>query len=458
MSGGLVVLTLLVLGVGFGVKSRCLRTAPSASGRPQLDWSGGWPFSQFCYSDVITLYGLEQFDKAGTFPYKTSWVTGAGTPAQQVHYTEYPVLTGLFMWINAKLTHAYGSLAGSGVLPARLPEATFFDLVALWLALAWVSVVLAVTRLTGPHRWDAALVAASPILITQAFTNFDPLAVAFATTAMLAWARCRPGLAGVLLGLGGAAKLYPLFLLVPLLALCWRGRKLRPSLQLTAGAAGAWILVNAPIAALFPHGWAWFFTFSQQRGTGFESLWAIASTFTHWGGLDGPLPANHSPTILNTVSGLLFIACCLGIVALAKLAPRRPRVPQLCLLTVVAFLLTSKIYSPQYSLWLIPLAVLACPRPWLLLSWMTVDALIWIPTMLLQLPSSDGGISLQLFSSTVLVRDALLLAICAAVLRDIIRPERDLVRRRGVDDPCGGVLNDAAEPFRPLGEAVSVEA
>jgi uncharacterized membrane protein len=378
-------------------------------------------------------------------------VSGAGTSAQQTHYTEYPVLTGLFMWLNAKLTHDYGSLARSGVVPVRLPEATFFDAVALWLALAWLVVVLAVMRLTGSRRWDAVLVAGSPLLITQAFTNFDTLAVAFATTGMLAWARRRPALAGALLGLGGATKLYPLFLLIPLLALCWRGRQLRPAVRLSAGAAVAWVVVNAPIAALFPRGWSWFFTFSQQRGSGFESLWAIASTFTHWGGFDGPLPANHAPAILNLVSEELFIACCLGIIALAMWAPRRPRVAQLCLLTVVAFLLTNKIFSPQYSLWLIPLAVLACPRPRLLLLWMSVDALIWIPTMLLQLPHDDGGISLKLFSGTILVRDGLVALICAAVLRDIFHPERDPLRRLGVDDPCGGVLSEDGPVDAALG-------
>ena len=54
--------------------------------------------------------------------------------------------------------------------------------------------------LAGRRIWDAALVAGSPILIFQAFTNFDALATALATGGMLAWARRRPVLAGVLLG------------------------------------------------------------------------------------------------------------------------------------------------------------------------------------------------------------------------------------------------------------------
>ena len=53
----------------------------------------------------------------------------------------------------------------------------------------------------------------SPLVIVQAFTNFDALATAFAATGLLAWSRRKPALAGVLLGLGAAAKLYPAFFL-----------------------------------------------------------------------------------------------------------------------------------------------------------------------------------------------------------------------------------------------------
>ena len=78
----------------------------------------------------------------------------------------------------------------------------------------------ATALLAGPRRiWDAALVAASPIVIFQIFTNFDALATAFATGALLAWARRKPVLAGALIGLGVAAKLYPLLLFVPLVIL-----------------------------------------------------------------------------------------------------------------------------------------------------------------------------------------------------------------------------------------------
>jgi uncharacterized membrane protein len=46
---------------------------------------------------------------------------------------------------------------------------------------------------------------------------------------------------------------------------------------------------------------------------------------------------------------------------------------------VAAFLLVNKVWSPQYSLWLVPLAVLAIPQWKPILAWMIVDALLWAP-------------------------------------------------------------------------------
>ena len=135
----------------------------------------------------------------------------------------------------------------------------YFDITAFWLALAWLVTVWAVARIARRRLWDAAIVAVSPLVIVHAFTNFDTLATALATAGMLAWARKKPVLAGVLLGLGGAAKLYPLFLLGPL-ASCSAGVLTgceAAAHHVTASAIGAWVLVNAPLA-LYPashRGW-----------------------------------------------------------------------------------------------------------------------------------------------------------------------------------------------------------
>jgi uncharacterized membrane protein len=46
----------------------------------------------------------------------------------------------------------------------------------------------------------------------------------------------------------------------------------------------------------------------------------------------------------------------------------------------------------------------------------------------------------------VLVRDLAVVGLCALVIRQIYRPERDLVRAGGrVDDPAGGVFDGAPD-------------
>ena len=68
--------------------------------------------------------------------------------------------------------------------------------------------------LGGKALWFAL----APTLLIYGFMNWDLLAVAFATGALVAFARRRDGLAGVMLGLGAAAKFYPAMLVIPLIA------------------------------------------------------------------------------------------------------------------------------------------------------------------------------------------------------------------------------------------------
>jgi uncharacterized membrane protein len=154
------------------------------------------------------------------------------------------------------------------------------------------------------------------------------------------------------------------------------------------------------------------------------------------------------------VTTLLFLACCAGVVWLALAAPRRPRLAQLCFLLVAAFLLTNKVWSPQYSLWLVPLAVLAVPRWKLVLSWMVLDALVWFPRMAYYLELAnlsqhmdDRGLPQGWFLGMVIIRDIMVLVLCVVIIRDIYRPERDPVRLAGDDDPSGGFLDGAPDRF-----------
>ena len=447
-------IAVLLLAAGWLFKAPCQTTYETASG-PQLDWRNNKQYTAMCYTDIIPRYGMGDLAPDNAFPYKTSWLENRGTPQQQVRYMEYPVLTGLFQWINARAADGWATLAGFGVLPAGALTALYFNISALWLAGAWLVTIWAVVTLCRRRVWDAAIAAVSPLVFVHAFTNFDTLATAFSAVGLLAWSRRRPVLAGALIGLGGATKLYPLLFLGPLLVLAWRAGKLPEAARAVLGAAAAWLAVNLPIWLAFPVGWGEFFRLNSTRPADPDSIYNVLMHFTGWSGFDGA--PNATPVVLNAVSLLLFLIACAAIGWLALAAATRPRLAQLCFLVIAAFLLTNKVWSPQYSLWLVPLAVLAVPRWRLLLVWMLADAAVWAPRMYYYLGTANKGLPEGWFLGAVVVRDLLVLLVCAVIVHEILHPARDKVRTAlavrsdrpagAVDDPCGGFLDGARDHF-----------
>ncbi len=430
----LLLIGVATLAASWLLKAPCLQQYTTPDGDLALDWRDGRPYIAMCYSDTVPLYGIQRLDE-GQLPYFASWPENAGTAEQRDRYSEYPVLTGFFQWANAQLAASWLATAGYVGLPTALPVVVYFDITALWLALAWLGVVWAVFRLRPDRPWDAVLVAASPLVLVHVYTNFDALAVAAATAGLLAFARGRPLLAGVLLGLGGAAKFYPLLLLLPIVLVALRRRSVRPAI-LTGGAALlTWLVVNAPVALGAREGWLEFFRLNATRAADPDSLYNVLSYFSGWPGFDGPLGPGQPPTILNVVSAALFVVCCAGIGLLVARAPRPPRLAAVCFLVLAAFLLVNKVWSPQYSLWLVPLAVLALPRWRVLVAWMVIDALVWVPRMLFYLGTDAKGLPPDYFLAMVVLRDLVVLVLCALVVRSVLRPDTDPIRRAGVDDP-----------------------
>ena len=135
-------------------------------------------------------------------------------------------------------------------LPVIAEVVMFFNFSAVGLALAWLATVWGTAMLAG-WRWDAALVAASPILIFQVFTNFSTRwQRVWRSAAYLAWGRRNlPGRRADRPGV--AAKLYPLLLLL-LVVLALRTDRAADAARTVVATVGAWFLVNLPVMMLFP--------------------------------------------------------------------------------------------------------------------------------------------------------------------------------------------------------------
>jgi uncharacterized membrane protein len=413
----LLALTVLTLALAWLQKSPCQNGA----------WTEGRQYTHLCYSDVIPLYYTERLNE-GAVPYAD-------------HPVEYPVLTGAFMGAAAGLAKAYVRWAQELPLPGGSEIQVYFSVTALLLALCMLVVTWSTGRLAGRRRWDAAMVALSPLVVVHAFTNWDLFAVALAGAGLVAWQGRRPGLAGLLLGLGTAAKLYPILFFVPLLVLCWRARQLPAFWKAALGAAVSWSVVNLPVAAAYPDSWKRFFTLNRERPADFDSLWYGLDHVLSGGG-------SASPPQVNGIAAVVVLLAVGAVAALGLLAPRRPRLPQLLFLVVAAFLLTNKVWSPQYSLWLLPLAVLARPSWRALLAWQVTECLLWVPRLLWFLGTAEKGVSYDWFLRAVLLRDVAVLVLVGLVVRDVLGPERDVVRApegTGADDPAGGVLAGAED-------------
>ncbi|MEW1674507.1 glycosyltransferase 87 family protein [Streptomyces noursei] len=405
-------------------------------------YNGGWFFgatSQYvhaCYSDIPHLYSGRGFAD-GLIPYFDK------LPGD-MQYLEYPVLTGLFMEVASWLTPHGGTIQDR--------EQIYWLANAGMLMVCAAVIAVCVARTHRRRPWDGLLVALAPAFALTATINWDLLAVALTAAGMLLWSRSRPLAAGVLIGLATAAKLYPVLLLGPLLVLCWRAGAWRAYGRAVLGAVVSWLVVNLPVMIAHDasgfhirEGWAKFYTFSQERPIDFGSVWLLISQRT-----GNPLEN------ANLYASLLMVVGCGALALLTLYAPRRPRFAQLAFLVVALFILTNKVYSPQYVLWLIPLAALARPRWRDFLIWQACEVMYFLGIWMYLAYTGSGdkhqGLPPEGYQLAIALHLLGTLYLCAVVVRDILLPERDVVRRDGDDDPSGGVLDRSPDVF-VLGQA-----
>jgi uncharacterized membrane protein len=399
--------------------------SPCANAR----WAHHRQYSQFCYSDILPLWGTERLD-LGAVPYRDQAV-------------EYPVLTGGFLWMSAEIARAAAAFEGTHDTIVVFGVVSVVLLALLGLATLWFTAGAA-----EPRPWDAAIFAASPLLIFHAFTNWDLLATTLTAAALWAWARRRPAAAGALIGLGAAAKLYPMLLLLPIWVLAVRTRRYQPAAWCTVAAAFAWLAVNLPVAAGYYPGWKEFYVFSANRPAEASTFWQMAHYLTSvglWGG-------NPSDWVPPGPAVAVVVVMAVGLVGwLGMNAPVKPRVAQLAFLVVAAFLLTTKVWSPQYSLWLVPLLALARPRWRVSLLWQFSEIAVWMVTNLWLATGSDTataasrGPTYGWVAVTCLIRDGFLVVLCVLIVREMWNPQLDMIRIDGLDDPGGGPYDNATD-------------
>jgi uncharacterized membrane protein len=120
------------------------------------------------------------------------------------------------------------------------------------------------------------------------------------------------------------------------------------------------LAINIPFAVANFEGWFHYYQFNAARSIDFGSIWYAINQYG--------LPTIPE-SILNFGATGLFLVLLIAIAIFVYKTPHTPTIYQVLFLVLAAFTVTNKVYSPQYVLWLIPLAILARP------NWR--DFLIW---------------------------------------------------------------------------------
>jgi uncharacterized membrane protein len=363
--------TAVTLAAGWLLKSPCLGS-----------WADGRQYNRLCYSDVVALYASDDRDRGlneERFPYLDG-------------ENEYPVLTGLAMWFPA--------------LPAT-SYASFFNWTAVLLTAAALITAGTLHRVAGDRALFFAL---APSLAIYGFMNWDLVAVALATGATAAFLRERDLASGALLGAGAAAKLYPGLFAVPFALDRLRSGHRAGAARLVATAAGVWTVANIPFAVADFDRWSLFFRFNGSRGADWDTVWFLAGRH---------LGFTWDPALLNVLT-LVALAVLSAVVWRAKVV-RDPGFPAWTFgfPLVVLFLLTSKVYSPQYGLWLLPWFALAFPDARLFAAFQVADVAVFV-TRFQFFARFDGlgpGLPFWSFEIALLVRVAILVTCVVAWIR-----------------------------------------
>jgi hypothetical protein len=272
-----------------------------------------------------------------------------------------------------------------------------------------------------------ALAALFPLALgSVVLTRFDLWPAVVVVGALAALVVGRDRLALGLLGLGIAAKVYPVALLPIFVAFVWKRESRRRALVDLGIAAGVVAACVFPFLALSPHG-VWESSLRQtSRPLQIETLGAGFLLALHQAaGLGITMVSSHGsqnlagrfPDALAVVEAVVEVVAIVGIwVWFARGEADRGRLFRACAAAVCAFIVFGKVLSPQFLIWLVPLVALVRGRRGLAAGSVLVACMVltqvWFPYRYWRLALDFDPAA----SWLVLVRDLGLLALLAILL------------------------------------------
>lgn len=205
----------------------------------------------------------------------------------------------------------------------------------------------------GPWAWVIGGVAIGPIMLAR----FDLFPTLFAVAALVLLSK--PKVSGIAAGIGGLLKVWPVLVLLAL-----------PRRNLWSGlaAALATVVIGALIIAAWANGGVAFLGEQGERGLQIESVGALPFVVAGALGLPQQVVLRYGAFEIvmpgSTTIGLVIAALgigLIGVIALERLRGKLEAVApgDVALALVLVSIATSRVNSPQYSVWIVAVAAAA---------------------------------------------------------------------------------------------------
>jgi uncharacterized membrane protein len=303
----LVALALFASLISFAKFSHCENTG----------WATPDQYIHACYSDLSALYVSRGLD-TNTWPF-----------ASNDNSVEYPVITAMVMYATS--------------FAAKSP-ASYFNVNIFFLVLLFLATVIVVRKIRPEFAYLSAI---APAMIASLFINWDLWGIATMMLAIYWFDRKQYLHSALILSLSISTKFLPIFLLIPIAFILWRDTKLKELVKYVGVVAATWLAINAPFALTTPTGWWRFFKLNLERGADWGSFWLALQQL------------GINLTNLNYLSILLLLIGLTSIAVFLFELKHTPTLASVAFIVMAAVMVASKVYSPQFVLWLTPLAVIA---------------------------------------------------------------------------------------------------
>jgi len=280
-------------------------------------WATPDQYVHACYSDLPALFEARGLS-TNQWPF-----------ASDDNSVEYPVITAMVMYITS--------------FAANSPV-SYFNINIFFLILLFIAIVILVRKIRPEFAY---LVPIAPAMIASLFINWDLWAIATMMLAIYWFDRKQFTYSALLIGVSISTKFLPVFLLIPIVFIFWRENKVKEAIKYIAISFGIWLAINLPFAVTTPTGWWRFYKLNLERGPDWGSFWLALQQLG--------INLNN----LNYLSILLLLIALTTIAILLFEIKYTPSLASVSFFVLASVMLASKVYSPQYVLWLTPLAVIA---------------------------------------------------------------------------------------------------